>query len=66
MGNVTLKVPAKSNTGTKMRLKGKGVKGGDLLVTLQIVLSDSDADTLSGWAKTPSENEDFNPRAVLL
>ena len=36
-GDVTLKIPAGSNTGTKMRLKGKGINGYDLVVTLQVV-----------------------------
>ena len=66
MGNVTLKVPAKSNTGTKMRLKGKGIKSGDLLVTLQIVLAEGDADSLKNWAKTSAKEASPNPRAVLL
>ena len=65
-GDVTLKVPAKSNTGTKMRLKGKGVKGGDLLVTLQIILSENDADTLQSWAQNTPENSSFNLRKVLI
>lgn len=42
-GAVSLKIAPGSNTGKRMRLKGKGVGGkGNLLVTLQIVLTDSE------------------------
>lgn len=65
-GDVTLKVPAKSNTGSKMRLKGKGIKGGDLLVTLQIVLSESDTESLENWARNEAKSTAFDPREVLV
>ena len=37
-GQVTMNVPANSNSGRVLRLKGKGINGGDQLVTLKIVL----------------------------
>ncbi|MBI5165311.1 MAG: DnaJ domain-containing protein, partial [Magnetospirillum sp.] len=37
-GTVTLTVPPGSNSGTRLRLKGKGIKGGDLFVTVKVVL----------------------------
>lgn len=43
-GKVMLSVPAGSNTGTVMRLKGKGIDGGDQLVTLRVVLPEGDAE----------------------
>ncbi|CAA7616733.1 DnaJ-class molecular chaperone [Magnetospirillum sp. LM-5] len=47
-GKVTVTVPPGSNTGTVLRLKGKGIASGhatgDQLVTLKVVLPDSDAD----------------------
>jgi len=64
-GDVTLKIPAGSNTGTKMRLKGKGVKGGDLVVILQVVLDDNDAKSLERWAKKSKVSKNFNPRKGL-
>jgi len=64
-GEVELKIPAGANTGQKMRLKGKGIAGGDLIVTLQIILADSDAKGLKDWAKT-SESRDFDPRQGLF
>jgi DnaJ-class molecular chaperone len=54
-GAVTMTVPPHSNTGTVLRLRGKGVAGnGDELVTLKVVLpSDSNAELdtfLKDWA----------------
>jgi len=64
-GDVTLKIPAGSNTGTKMRLKGKGVKGGDLVVVLQVILDDNDAKSLERWAKKSKVSKNFDPRKGL-
>ena len=64
-GDVSLKIPAGSNTGTKMRLKGKGIKGGDLVVILQVVLDDLDAKSLERWAKKSKSSTNFDPREVL-
>ncbi|WP_409433493.1 DnaJ C-terminal domain-containing protein [Litorimonas sp. RW-G-Af-16] len=41
-GTVQLSVPAGTNTGKKLRLKGKGVKGGDLLITPIITLTQAE------------------------
>ncbi|MGE5504901.1 MAG: DnaJ C-terminal domain-containing protein [Actinomycetota bacterium] len=48
-GRVALSIPAGSNTGTVLRLKGKGATGpdgrrGDQLVTLKVVLPDGDGE----------------------
>jgi len=64
-GSLELKIPAGTNSGKKMRLKGKGIAGGDLVVTTQIVLSENDAGELKKWAKT-SKSGDFNPREGLV
>ena len=53
-GSVTLKVPAGSNTGTLLRLKGRGVQAsppGNLLVRLEIVLDDPKDAGLKKWAE---------------
>jgi DnaJ-class molecular chaperone len=53
-GSVSLKVPAGSNTGAQLRLKGKGVKTsppGDLYVRLEIVLDNPKDDGLRKWAE---------------
>lgn len=52
-GTVTLKVPAGSNTGTVLRLRGKGVQGktpGHLFARLEIVLDDPKDPGLKKWA----------------
>lgn len=64
-GDVTLKIPAGSNTGTKMRLKGKGINGYDLVVTLQVVLDEDDAKSLKKWAKKSSVSKGFDPRKSI-
>jgi DnaJ-class molecular chaperone len=53
-GPVALKVPAGTNTGAQLRLKGKGVQvtpPGDLYVRMEIVLSDPRDDGLKRWAE---------------
>jgi len=62
---VELKIPAGANTGQKMRLKGKGIAGGDLIVTLQIILGENDAQSLKDWANSDAPNA-FDPRKALL
>lgn len=65
-GRVMLSVPKGSNSGTVLRLKGKGVASpghhGDQLISLQVMLpraADSDLETfLKGWAPAP----DYDPR----
>jgi len=64
-GEVELKIPAGANTGQKMRLKGKGIAGGDLIVTLQIILGENDAQSLKDWANSDAPNA-FDPRKALL
>jgi DnaJ-class molecular chaperone len=53
-GPVSLKIPAGTNTGAQLRLKGKGVQvvpPGDLYVRIEIVLSDPRDDGLRRWAE---------------
>lgn len=67
-GNVTLKVPKNSNTGTTLRLKGKGVpaaKGalaGDQYVTLRVVLPEGEDPELTAFVKEWAEGRGYNPR----
>ena len=68
-GTVALSVPASSNTGTVLRLKGKGIAAqgsapaGDLYVRLVVTLPDKPDEALKsfaeGWAA------DYDPRAKL-
>lgn len=67
-GSVNMSIPAGSNTGDILRLKGKGIeasgkrKGGDQLVTISIVLPKNADETLhdfvEGWAK----DHKYDPR----
>lgn len=62
-GAVTMTVPPHSNTGSVLRLKGKGVAGkGDELVTLKVVLpSDADA-ALDAFVKDWAAKHPYDPR----
>lgn len=69
-GKVTLRVPKSSNTGTLLRLKGKGVPkpggtAGDMYITLRVVLPENpDASFtkfVEGWAKAHA----YNPRSKM-
>lgn len=63
-GNVKIKIPAHSQSGQKLRLKEKGIKGGSQLVTLSIhmpeKLSEAQEEQLKGAIAS-----DFNPRTTL-
>jgi DnaJ-class molecular chaperone len=70
-GNVSLKVPKGSNTGTQLRLKGKGVvdaKGerGDQYVRFVVVLPrqmDSELEqAVERWARTPAADQDVRDK----
>ena len=66
-GLVDVKVPKNSNTGTTLRLKGKGVSkkdgsAGDQYVRLKVVLPDEPDDGLISFLKQWSSASGFNPR----
>ncbi len=65
-GSVNLTLPAGTNSGKTLRLKGKGIKGGDLLVTTQIVLEDPKNKDLLAWATATDQEDMFDPRDNLL
>ena len=71
-GKVALTVPANSNSGTVLRLRGKGIKTksktGDLLVRLSVVLPEKpDPDLQAFVAKwSPSRSEDPRAKAGLI
>ncbi len=69
-GEVSMAVPPRSDTGTRLRLRGRGVAAhgghaaGDLYVTLRVTLADADPaleEFLRGW--TPAAPVD--PRRIL-
>jgi DnaJ-class molecular chaperone len=68
-GPVTMTIPKGSDSGTQLRLRGKGIHrrggpsgadGGDQIVTLNVVIGDSGdpelAAFLEGWAQTHRAN----------
>lgn len=66
-GSVSLAVPAGSNTGTKLRLRGKGLKGpegsvGDQYVTLSLMLPEQADEALQDFAASWAEGRKHNPR----
>jgi curved DNA-binding protein len=64
-GSVQVKIPAGSQTGRKLRLKGRGIPGtspGDLYVVLEVVLPSADSDKARQIYETMSRELAFNPR----
>jgi DnaJ-class molecular chaperone len=66
-GEVTMSVPKGSNTGTTLRLRGKGAPrreggSGDELVKLKIVLPRSPDPDLEAFVSNWSKRKDYNPR----
>ena len=68
-GPVQLKIPAGSQGGKKLRLKGKGLctanQRGDQIVTLQIVVPEAKTDTERDLYRTMAAQMPFNPRAGM-
>lgn len=62
---VDLKIPAGSQTGRKLRLKGKGLGGsraGDQYVTLQIMTPAAKGESAKRFYQSMADEFDFNPR----
>ena len=67
-GVVDLKIPANSNQGRKLRLKGRGLPGkapGDFFVVLQVTLPPADSEAATALYKQMEDQLAFNPRADL-
>ncbi len=68
-GKVALTVPANSNTGRKLRLKGRGLPAttpGDFYFVLQIVLPAAATEVeLGAYRELAAQFKDFEPRAHL-
>jgi len=67
-GPVTLKIPAGSQTGRRLRLKGRGLPGsppGDQYAELNLVLPPADTEADKTRYREMAENMDFDPRAHL-
>lgn len=64
-GDIQVTIPAGTSSGKTLRLRGKGVKGGDLLVTPQIVLDNVEDEKLRDWAENTPIASTFDPRLGL-
>jgi DnaJ-class molecular chaperone len=70
-GTVTMTVPKGANSGTRLRLKGKGVatgkagKHGDQYVTLKVVLPDRPDEELAGFVERWEKENPYDPRAGM-
>jgi curved DNA-binding protein len=67
-GKLDLKIPAGSNTGKKMRLKGKGIPGrhpGDFYVELKVMAPPADTEKAREIYREMERELAFNPRAAL-
>jgi DnaJ-class molecular chaperone len=64
-GPVAVSVPPRSNTGTVLRLKGKGINGGSQYVTLKIALPEHMDEELVRFIERWSGSHPYDPRANL-
>jgi len=65
-GRVAVTVPAGSNTGQTLRLKGRGVKGkGDQLVKLSVMMPEKIDDDLKSFAEEWKKSHAYDPRGKL-
>lgn len=61
-GPVKLKIPKCTDSGKRFRLKGKGIKGGNQYVDVQIVIPNEVDEDLEKAIKDWAEKHDYNPR----
>jgi DnaJ-class molecular chaperone len=64
-GKVRLAIPPNSGTGTRLRLRGRGIHDGHQFVQLHIVLPPVEEPALAEFLKTWSPEHSFNPRDGL-
>lgn len=67
-GTVEVRIPAKSQNGRKLRLKGRGIPGdppGDLYLVLEVVLPPADSEQARELYQTMARQLAFNPRRSL-
>jgi DnaJ-class molecular chaperone len=61
-GLVRLSIPPGSGTGTRLRLRGKGIRQGHQFVQLQVVIPPGDEPELAAFLKTWTPKGSFTPR----
>ncbi|WP_343069822.1 DnaJ C-terminal domain-containing protein [Paracoccus amoyensis] len=64
-GSVNLSIPAGSNTGRKLRLKGRGINGGDQTVELKVVMPPKVDSELTEFMEKWSKDHQYDPRSEL-
>ena len=64
-GKVRLTIPPNSGSGTRLRLRGRGIHEGHQFVQLHIVLPPTEEPALAEFLKTWSPLHPFNPRDGL-
>ena len=64
-GKVRLTIPPNSGTGTRLRLRGRGIHQGHQFVQLHVVLPPEEEPELAAFLKTWQPKRAFNPRAGL-
>ncbi|MDR3436949.1 J domain-containing protein [Telmatospirillum sp.] len=64
-GPVSLTIPPNSSTGRSLRLKGRGISGGNQRVELKIVLAPETDPDLDDFLKTWNPRQSFDPRAGM-
>ncbi len=64
-GPVTLTIPPNASTGTRLRLKGRGVAGGHQYVDLKIVLPPDPDPELARFLETWQPQHVFDPRRSM-
>ena len=67
-GVVEVKIPAGSQSGQKLRLKGRGIPGepsGDLYLVLDVVVPAADTERAQQLYRTMAQELAFNPRRAL-
>lgn len=62
-GDLKLSIPANSQSGNLLRLKGKGFNGGDLIVELRIVMPSTISEKAKQLYEQLANESDFNPRS---
>lgn len=65
-GPVSLAIPPHSNTGQRLRLKGRGIAGGHQYVELKVVLPAADEPELKAFLETWEPRHPSSPRAGMV
>nr|WP_211106315.1 DnaJ C-terminal domain-containing protein [Nitrospirillum iridis] len=65
-GGVMLTVPPRSNSGTRLRLKGRGIRQGHQVVELKVVLPTGEEPELAAFLAGWTPRDDTDPRKDLV